>query len=520
MRVGIIELLTGSTSRNWAEHTYNSRFRKQFASIMPQAVAVWCRQLGHQAFYATYYGQKDPMRLLPDDLDFVFISTFTHASALAYSLAKLYRRKKVLTVIGGPHANAFPTDCLRFFDIVVQECDKSLIDDILQSRFNRHSIVKSCRPLENVPSVQERLAEIKIASFARGRPSMFSSVPILSSLGCPYKCDFCVEWNKPFVTFPTESIETDLRFVAENFGKVVVAFHDPNMIDLDRVLGAMETIPLKSRNPYALSCSLSVLKNSRLARLRETNCAYVGLGVESWNDYSTKAGTGKNVGWTKLERIAARFAELHAYVPSLGACFIFGTNSDEGDEPIELTKEFIRRVPYVWPAINTPAPFGGTALYENCLRQERILKYLPFHFYFTPYLAMKPLNYSPVEYYEKLVGLISFATSLYISANRVAKTKNFALKTLQELRTLALRNQLLEMKRILRHLKADKSFRRFHEGQHNSLPNFYYARFKQALGGYAELLSDAEMVPELDYPIEALQRTQATGNPAKQNQKL
>ncbi len=497
MRVGIIELLTGSISQNWAEHVYNSRFRKQFASIMPQAVAVWCRQLGHQTFYATYYGQKDPLSLLPDDLDFVFVSTFTHASALAYALAKLYRRKNVPTVLGGPHANAFPVDSLRFFDFVVQECDKTLIDNILRCHFDRHSIVKSHHKLEDVPSVQERLAEIISASFTRGRSSMFSSVPILTSLGCPYKCDFCVEWNKPFVSFPIERVKADLRYISAHFANVVVAFHDANIIELGRVLEAIETIPLKSRNPYALSCSLSVLKGTRLPRLKKTNCGYVGLGVESWHSYSTKAGMGKDVGWKKLEKIVAHFEDLHSYVPSLGACFIFGADASEGDEPIELTKEFIRQVPYAWPGINTPAPFGGTALYDKCLREDRILKYLPFQFYFTPYLAIKPHNYSPLEYYEKLVGLISYATSLNISASRVAKTDNIALKTLQGLRTLALRNQLSEMKRILHHLKADKDFRRFHEGRQHSLPKFYYARFKQALGAYADLLSDAEMVPEL-----------------------
>ncbi|MEE9198904.1 MAG: radical SAM protein, partial [Dehalococcoidia bacterium] len=96
---------------------------------MPQTISVWCRELGHQVFYATYFGQKDPKQLLPDDLDVVFISTYTQASALGYALAKLYRREKTLTVIGGPHAKAFPDDCLRFFDVVVRECDKTLIAD-------------------------------------------------------------------------------------------------------------------------------------------------------------------------------------------------------------------------------------------------------------------------------------------------------------------------------------------------------------------------------------------------------
>ena len=113
MRIGILELLSDSARQNWKERLFDGWFARQYASITPQSVAVWCRQLGHEVHYATYYGQRDPKRLLPDSLDVVFVSTYTHASALAYGLARLYRKEGSLTVIGGPHARSYPTDCLR-----------------------------------------------------------------------------------------------------------------------------------------------------------------------------------------------------------------------------------------------------------------------------------------------------------------------------------------------------------------------------------------------------------------------
>ena len=107
MKVGILDILVDSP-RTWINFAYRGVLKKQYASIVPQAVAVWCRQLGHDVAYAAYYGQRDPKRLLPDDLDVVFLSTYTQSSALAYALAKLYRREGTLTVIGGPHARSFP----------------------------------------------------------------------------------------------------------------------------------------------------------------------------------------------------------------------------------------------------------------------------------------------------------------------------------------------------------------------------------------------------------------------------
>jgi hypothetical protein len=465
---------------------------------MPQAVAAWVRQLGHRVFYATYYGQQDPKSLLPHGLDVVFVSTYTQASALAYALAKLYRGEKTLTVIGGPHAKAFPLDCLRFFDLVVQECDKALIDAILRSSFECHTIVAGNGFLTDIPTVEERLPEISRASFTQGRPTLFSNVPLLSSTGCPYSCDFCVDWNKPHVLLPLDRLAADLRFISGRIPGALVAYHDPNFgVHFDRVLETIENLPGRARNPYAMGCSLSTLRGSRLDRLKNTNCMYVGAGVESWTHYSDKAGSGSAEGLKKLGKIVAHFEALYPFVPSLGACFIFGTDRDEGEEPVELTKEFIRQVPYVWPGISIPVPYGGTPLQESCLREGRILTSLPFSFYSTPYLALQLKNYGPLEYYEKLVRLITYALSLNLVIRRLSRTRRFRIKVLQALRTLALSGQWLEMRQVRDQLTSDEGFRAFHEGRKETLPEFYRQRFKQRLGPYAELISAREMIPEL-----------------------
>ena len=192
--------MSAGATRSWGHTAYNYLVTKQYASIMPQAISVWCRNLGHEVFYATYFGNQDPKTLLPKDLDVVFISTYTQASALAYALAKLYRKEKTLTVIGGPHAKQFPEDCLRFFDIVVGDCDKTLITEILRDR-PRGQILTSGRALNSIPGVEERMPEIRASTFLKGKPFPFTSIPLITSTGCPNSCDFCIDWNNPYVTF-------------------------------------------------------------------------------------------------------------------------------------------------------------------------------------------------------------------------------------------------------------------------------------------------------------------------------
>jgi hypothetical protein len=93
---------------------------------------------------------------LPGDLDVVFVGAYTKASALAYALAKLFRRRGALTVLGGPHASAFPIDALRVFDIVVDKCDRALVDDIVQRRFDPPVQASSTHPLTDLTSQPSR----------------------------------------------------------------------------------------------------------------------------------------------------------------------------------------------------------------------------------------------------------------------------------------------------------------------------------------------------------------------------
>src|SRR3981081_3072013 len=101
MRVGILDILA-LPFRGPASAAYQVLLTKQFAGITPQTISVWCRRAGHATYYATYYGQGDPQRLLPDDLDVVFIASYTQVSPLAYALGRLYRAAGVRAVIGGP----------------------------------------------------------------------------------------------------------------------------------------------------------------------------------------------------------------------------------------------------------------------------------------------------------------------------------------------------------------------------------------------------------------------------------
>jgi hypothetical protein len=501
MKVGILELISFTVPPEWRPQFAATALRRHLYSVMPQVVAAWARRLGHRVHYGTYYGQADPFRLLPDDLDAIFISSATQASALAYALAKCYRRAGTLTVLGGPHAKCFPADSLRFFDIVVSgACDPSLIADILGGHIAPGSIVASKRRPAEFPSVAERMPEISKATLTDGRPGRLCCFALLSSVGCPYTCNFCTEWNVPYAPLATERLTQDLRFIGRRFPNAIVGYHDPNFaVRFDQTMDAIEAAgPPFPR--YVMNCSLSVLRDDRLARLRRTNCVFVAPGVESWYEYGNKAAVGEKLGRDKMEHVVERFREVRRFVSGLQANFLFGTDEDQGREPADLTVEFIRRLPYLWPNVNTPTPYGGTPLFDRYLKEGRVLKQLPLAFYCAPYLATTLKHYEPAGYYRLLLHIHGAATNRRALLKRVAARNPLLIRLGHLSQTLSYRTQIREMRHVARMLETDRQFRAFHDNRSVPLPEFYHQRFEHRLGRYAELISRAERQPVLNNP--------------------
>jgi Radical SAM superfamily len=505
MNVGVLELISFTVPPEWRPQWAAARLRRHLYSVMPQVVAAWARRLGHRVHYATYYGQTDPIRLLPDDLDVVFISSATQASALACALAKCYRRAGALTVLGGPHAKCFPADSLRFFDVVVAgPCDRELVADILGGHIGPGSAVAARNRPTDFPSVEERLPDIKIASFTSGKPRGLHCFGLLGSVGCPYTCNFCTEWNSPYAPLSPERLTADLKYIASNYPKAVVAYHDPNFaVRFDQTMDAIEAAgPPYPR--YVMNCSLSVLRDERLERLRRTNCVFVAPGVESWYDYGNKAAAGERAGRAKLDYVVGRFRELRRHVPGLQANFLFGTDEDRGREPADLTIEFIRRLPYLWPNVNTPTPYGGTPLFDQYLAEGRILQRLPLAFYCAPYLATTLKNYDPPSYYRLLLGIHGAATDRRALLRRVGARNPLGVRLAHLSQTLSYRTQLREMHLIRDLLEQDRAFRAFHDNDAVGLPEFYHRRFEHRLGRYAGLIGRAERQPVLEaVPVQA-----------------
>lgn len=492
-KVGVLELIASTAalhSRLKPSFWIELAVKRQYYSVMPQAVSVWARARGCETHYATYLGLGRPEDCLPADLDILFLATPTQHSLLAYALAAIFRARGARVVLGGPHARAFPADCARHADIVVTDCDRQVVDDILSGAIGPGSIVASARPLAELPLVEEREAEIRAAAFVRGRQRRPTTISLLSSLGCPYACDFCSEWATPYVAFGTGRMRRELDVIAARYPGALIAFHDPNFgVRFDETLAAFEARE-GPRNPFVMESWLSLLDDARLARLAAAGCVMVAPGIESFADYSNKSRTTRATGEAKYAAVSARIRAIEEAIPAVQVNLILGVDADEGDEPFALAHRFVSDHPKVWVNANTPIPFGRTPFAERLKRDGRLFSALPFAFYSAPYLALRPLHYGIDEYLTRMAELYADLCAPRLLARRLAAMPTALARGVVIARTAALRVELGELLAVRRALREEDDMRRFYDGRSARLPAFLRGRLLARLGRYADALPE------------------------------
>src|SRR5207245_2303452 len=195
---------------------------------MPQAIAVWCEEAGHEVRFVCYTGGEDLQKRLPDDTDVLIVGAFTHAAQLAYCLSNIYRQRGAVTVLGGPHARCYPDDAARYFDYVLGFTDRAVLDEVLRDCAPHRPVglrLGAKRQPAQLPGVRERW---KFIEPTIARAPAVKIVPMIGSLGCPYTCSFCIDSVVDYQPLCHDQIREDLRFLVKTLKRPGVGWHDPN----------------------------------------------------------------------------------------------------------------------------------------------------------------------------------------------------------------------------------------------------------------------------------------------------
>ncbi|MBI4500937.1 MAG: cobalamin B12-binding domain-containing protein [Gemmatimonadetes bacterium] len=495
LRIGILDLVAKGPSKA----LWGKLMNANLASIMPQIVAVWCEEEGHEVHFVCYTGAEDLLRELPKDLDMVFISAFSQAAQLSYALSNLYRQRGAITVLGGPHARCYPQDARKYFDYVTGFCDKAIVKEILQEAaqhqpYGRH--LQTTKQPDHLPGVRERwkFLEHTLAKI----PISVKIVPMIGSLGCPYTCSFCIDSTVDYQPLGFEQITEDLKFVLTKMKRPRIGWHDPNFgIRFDDYMDAIEAVGAADRIDHIAESSLALLAEPHLKRLQANGFRAILPGIESWYDMNNKSKAGKNRGVEKVRQVADHVNMILRYIPYIQTNFVMGLDSDEGSEPWELTKKFVDLAPGAFPGYSLLTAFGQAAPLN--LEYQKVNRVRPFpHHFLNNHHAMnvQPKNYSWIQMYEGILDVTKYTFSYQAIARRFAALKQPIPRWMNVLRAVSSEGwgRIKYYTRIREMLESDIPVRRYFEGETKELPQFYVNRIKKDLGPLWDYLPEGALI--------------------------
>ncbi len=478
MRVTIIDFAERGPTRD----LFKRKMSPSFASVMPQAVAVWCEELGHDVRYLAYSGYED-LAGLAEETDVLIVGAFTLSAFTAYAVSHIYRAKGAITVLGGPHARCYPEDAARHFDYVLGLTGKPEIAEILAEAAPHRPFgrcVTAARQPSEIPGLRQRWKFVE-PTLAKAGP--IKIVPMIGSFGCPYSCSFCIDATIPYQPLDFAALQDDLKFLAARVKKPLIGWHDPNFgVRFNDYLGAMEEAVRPGSVRSIAEMSLSLLGESNLDRLKKNG--FVGMlpGIESWFDYGNKSKTSRVSGMAKMRQVADQVNCVLDRIPFVQTNFISGLDCDSGTEPFELTKSFVDLTPGAYPAFSLFTCYGRASPLNLELQRAGRVNAMPFHFLDSNHgMNIRPLNYDWADFYDLVADVTRHALGRRGIWRRFRANEGVTARLFNLFRG-ATTGRPKYQAAMAHRLRTDPQMRAFFDGETAVIPAFFEARVRADLG--------------------------------------
>ncbi len=484
MRIKVIDFAERGPTRD----LFKRKMSPSFASVMPQAIACWCEELGHDVRYLCYSGGED-LTADAGETDLLIVGAFTLSAYTAYAVSGIFRAQGAITALGGPHARCYPEDAARHFDYVLGLTGREQIAELLgEAEPHRplgRMIGAPIQPRE-IPTLRQRWKFVE-PTLAKAGP--IKIVPMIGSFGCPYSCSFCIDATIPYQPLDFAALQDDLRFLAGRVERPLVGWHDPNFgVRFSDYLGAIEEAVPPGSMRHIAEMSLSLLTDENLAQLRRNG--FVGMlpGIESWFGYGNKSKATRSSGAAKVVQVADHVNRILDQIPFVQTNFILGLDCDEGDEPFELTRRFIDLTPRAYPAFSLFTCYGRASPLNLELQRAGRVNGMAFHFLDSNHgMNIRPAHYDWPDFYDRVADVTDHALGARavwrrLRANGPNATGLFNLFRGTTTGRPAYQRGMAHM------LRSDPAIRAYFEGETGTPPPFFEDRIRKDLGRFWDAL--------------------------------
>ncbi len=351
-------------------------------------LAAALREGGHQVVFQDRVLPGESLNL--DGVGLVGITCYAPTFSLALELARQARAARIPVVLGGPHVTftyreALETEAVDF--VVRGEGEETLLElaDFLSGRRDGDLgaipglvwrdgkdggiVVNPDRPaledLDRLPFPARSLVDFSL--YRTLTVAGKQAVSIVTSRGCPFRCNFCVVPNLPQKRWRARSVESvvrEMEAVKKDLGFTSFVFVDDNLtVDTGRLREFCERLLLMGApfRWWCMSRADTLVHHPDLVDLMgRAGCVTVFLGLESGSDrvlreYGKKESV--ETGTRAVRLLESRGIEAHA-------SFILGS-AGETREDVEATIEYARKLDPAVVQFSILTPYPGTPLFES-----------------------------------------------------------------------------------------------------------------------------------------------------------
>jgi radical SAM superfamily enzyme YgiQ (UPF0313 family) len=298
--------------------------------------------------------------------DLVALSVSTLTSYRAYDIADEFRKRKVPVISGGPHTFFHAEEAAEHCDAVgIGEAENiwpRMLEDAVQGRLNKVYQADLLPDLAGLPLPRYDLMDLR-----RYRP--FRTFAVVSSRGCPFRCEFCSErflLGENYRCRPVPEVIEEIK----HCGSRSIFFGDSNFVGKrSHAMELMEAmVPLRLRWS-ALWPSYLCNDAPFLDLAQRSGLLHVNIGVESISS-GTLAAMNKN--FNKSQKYGEMLANLRRRGISFSLNFIFGWDGETRqalDETLKFLQEHKAPVAY----FNILTPVKGTPFFDRMNEAGRVL---------------------------------------------------------------------------------------------------------------------------------------------------
>ncbi len=337
---------------------------------------------------------------LEQDCDLVAISCLTANAPRAYELCEEFKKRGKTVVLGGVHPTILPDEALQHADSVVIGEAEGVWEMVIEDFQN--NILK--RKYHNPTPDLEKHVPKDFSKILKKR--LYNLIPIMTTRGCPYNCDFCCVTNLFGKKIRHISIENVVRDIKESGAKHFI-FLDDNIIGNPKYAKELFRAikPLKIKWVGQASVSLLVGDDELIQLAAESGCINLFFGLESVSEEQLKSMRKSIKEIKHLEIALKKIKEMGILIH---ASMVFGFDNDT-EEVFDDTVRFLIKNKVSTVSFNVLTPYPGTKTYED-LKNEGRLTTNDWKYYDHNTVVFKPKNMTP---YELQMGKVNARKKFY-----------------------------------------------------------------------------------------------------------